>query len=163
MPHHFKWINRATLLFNLASAELVGGWVWEGRLGAHAGGVGVWSEMRGLVCLCHGQTGRTSRWTDARKRDGGPGGPGWGEGSGKAIGSRHGQVSDDCETNGCKRVTLMSVLHILMQGFTLIASFFCVMTPITASDACAEHASLYWKHPSSSFSFILWHVISYYE
>lgn len=27
MPHHFKWINRATLLFNLASAELVGGWV----------------------------------------------------------------------------------------------------------------------------------------
>lgn len=25
MPHHFKWINRATLLFNLASAELVAG------------------------------------------------------------------------------------------------------------------------------------------
>lgn len=27
MPHHFKWINRATLLFNLASAELLGGCV----------------------------------------------------------------------------------------------------------------------------------------
>lgn len=27
MPHHFKWINRATLLFNLAAAELLGGCV----------------------------------------------------------------------------------------------------------------------------------------
>lgn len=36
MPHHFKWINRATLLFNLASAELVGG------LGGGRGGDCVW-------------------------------------------------------------------------------------------------------------------------
>lgn len=79
------------------------------------------------------------------------------------IGRRHGQVSDDCETNGCKRVTLMSILHVFMQGFMLIASYFSVMTLLTASDACADHESLYWKHPSSSFSFILWHVISYYE
>lgn len=36
MPHHFKWINRATLLFNLASAELVGGWFrgWVGVCGS---------------------------------------------------------------------------------------------------------------------------------
>ena len=28
-----------------------------------------------------------------------------GEDSGRAIGHRHGRVGDDCETNGCKRVT----------------------------------------------------------
>lgn len=54
MPHHFKWINRATLLFNLASAELVGGLVGV----SGAGGVRGRGMIRSaLACL-------SLSWTD---------------------------------------------------------------------------------------------------
>lgn len=74
MPHHFKWINRATLLFNLASAELV-----VGCADAHAracqreGG----SERRRCDQRCTGlSVFVTEGQTDGRhkKTDGGMGG-----------------------------------------------------------------------------------------
>ena len=67
MPHHFKWINRATLLFNLASAELVGGWVWEGRFGARAGG-GVIRDAR--ACLSLSRMDRLDEQTDGGAGEG---------------------------------------------------------------------------------------------
>lgn len=45
MPHHFKWINRATLLFNLAAAELLGGCV----------------RARACLFVCVGRGGRCVR------------------------------------------------------------------------------------------------------
>lgn len=53
MPHHFKWINRATLLFNLASAELVAGSV-EARARARErerGGGGAIKDAQACLSL----------------------------------------------------------------------------------------------------------------
>lgn len=78
MPHHFKWINRATLLFNLAAAELLGGCVRARacvpvcvrRTGGGAGGaLCMRSKMRKLVRRCHG---RTDGWTEGGTEKEGP-------------------------------------------------------------------------------------------
>lgn len=66
MPHHFKWINRATLLFNLASAELVAGRA-RAREVRVCVGRGGWRDQRctGLpVFVAEGQTDGRRRKTD---------------------------------------------------------------------------------------------------
>lgn len=164
MPHHFKWINRATLLFNLASAELVCGWVgrgvggcvWEGCdqrcTGLSVFVVDTQTDGQTNGCIVRGMEGQKDQMI-GRGRD-------WRRQSASnvdklAMTDRHRQKKRQMVANLSPYVCFKG--NVLIQTWTClyVEIYACPFSHFFEAVNCIwwlSCLSVYWTHPTLSYS-----------